>query len=179
MPILLRWVFPLLTFDAGDKAVSSESGVTGALRLVVDAPTGGVPRAGVGLAHRAAGLAEEVAGLVLPTVGVGPAADRDAGDQRVALEAGGADAAGLVEVHAALGATAARPVAVEARVEAVLVDAGAVDRTLGVRPALGWREKTFERALDCWKQERNRKTGKKPENGKEIGKRERNWKEGK
>lgn len=68
--------------------------------------------AGVGSAHRPAGLADVIAGLIRPTVRVCPTLHIDTSNQGIALESDSADTASLVEVHLALRTTAARSICV-------------------------------------------------------------------
>ena len=122
--------------DASHEAIAPGSWVTGALWLVVGGHTGGVLSTGAGQTDRAAGLRDEVTGLVLPAVLVCPALHTDTGHQGVALQALTAHTLGLVELHQALGPSATRAVRVEARVETVLVDAGFVEGTVSVGATL-------------------------------------------
>jgi hypothetical protein len=94
-------------------------------------------RARCRLADRTAGLAQEVAGLVVATVVVHLALHADAGHQRVALQAHRAHAARSVEIHTAFRAAAARGRGGQAGVDTVLLDASLVQRTVGVGPTLG------------------------------------------
>lgn len=103
---------------------------------MVDASAGGSLGAGVRPAHGPAGLAGVVAGLVRPAVTVGATLHIDTCNQWVALETNGTDAASLVEVDLTLCTTTTRPVSVEAGIQAILVDAGLVHRTVVVNPAL-------------------------------------------
>ena len=122
--------------DTSHEAIAPGSRVTGALRLVVGGHTGGVLGTGAGQTDGAAGLGDEVTGLVLPAVLVCPALHTDTGHQGVALQALTAHTLGLVELHQALGPPATRAVRVEARVETVLVDAGFVEGTVSVGATL-------------------------------------------
>ena len=94
-------------------------------------------RARRGFTNRTAGLAQEVAGLVVATVVVHLALHADAGHQRVALQAHRAHAARRVEIHAAFRAASARGRGGQAGVDTVLLDAGLVKRTVGVGATLG------------------------------------------
>jgi hypothetical protein len=79
------------------------------------------------LADGAAGLAEEVTGLIVATVVVHLTLHMDAGHQRVALQAHRADAARRMELDAALrGPAAWRGRRSETGVDTVLLDAGLV-----------------------------------------------------
>ena len=122
--------------DTGHEAIAPGARVTGALRLVVGGHTAGVLGTGAGQTDGAAGLGDEVAGLVLPAVLVSPALHTDAGHQGVALQTLATHTLGLVELHQALGPPATRAVRVETRVETVLVDASFVDGTVGVSATL-------------------------------------------
>jgi hypothetical protein len=126
----------MLTQDAGDKAVAAAGRVAGALRLVGRPPAGGTLRTRLGAADWGAGLAGEVAGLVVPTVIVGPAFHVDTCDERVALQACGTDAPRPVELHQALSPAAAGLVRIQAGIQAVLVDTGLVHGAVVVHPAL-------------------------------------------
>ena len=105
--------------------------------MMADAGARGVLGTRVRLTHGLTRLAGEVTGLVLATILVCPALHIDTGHQGVALEAGGAHALGRVELNNTLSSAAAGSVRVEARVEAVLIDTGLVDRTVIVSATLG------------------------------------------
>ena len=122
--------------DTGHEAIAPGARVTGALRLVVGGHTAGVLGTGAGQTDGAAGLGDEVAGLVLPAVLVSPALHTDAGHQGVALQPGAAHTLRLVELSQALGPAATRPLGVETRVETVLVDTGFVEGTVSVGATL-------------------------------------------
>ena len=125
--------------DTGHIGVSSGSGVTAAGRLVVPGGAGSVRTAGLPAAHSHTLLRDEVAGLVVPTIIVDLTFNVHAGNERVTLESQGADAAGLVVLHAAFGATAAGLRRGQARVQAVLVEALLVQRAVVVYSALSWK----------------------------------------
>ena len=86
--------------------------------------------------HGLTRLTGEVALLVLATVLVCPALHIDTRHQGVTLETSGAHTLGRVELNNTLSSAAAGPVRVEARVEAVLIDAGLVDRAVIVGATL-------------------------------------------
>ena len=103
---------------------------------MVDASARGVLGARVRPTHGLTRLAGEVTLLVLATVLVCPALHIDTGYQGITLETGRAHTLGRVELNNALSPAATRPVRVEAGVEAVLIDAGLVDRTVIVSATL-------------------------------------------
>ena len=86
--------------------------------------------------HGLTRLTGEVALLVLATVLVCPALHIDTRHQGVTPETSGAHTLGRVELNNTLSSAAAGPVRVEARVEAVLIDAGLVDRAVIVGATL-------------------------------------------
>ena len=86
--------------------------------------------------HGLTRLTGEVALLVLATVLVCPTLHIDTRHQGVTLETSGAHTLGRVELNNTLSSAAAGPVRVEARVEAVLIDAGLVDRAVIVGATL-------------------------------------------
>ena len=122
--------------DTSNEAIAPGARVTGALRLVVGGHTGGVLGTGAGQTDGAAGLRDEVTGLVLPAVLVSPTLHTDTGHQGVALQAGAADTFSLVELHQTLRPAATGLCGVEAGVETVLGDASFVEGTVSVGPTL-------------------------------------------
>ena len=121
---------------SSEVSISSGAGITRALSVVVDASTRGVLSTRVRPTHGLTRLAGEVTLLVLATVLVCPALHIDTGHQGVTLETSRAHTLGGVELYNALSSSATRPVRVEAGVEAVLIDAGLVDRTVVVSATL-------------------------------------------
>ena len=103
---------------------------------MVDAATGGALRTCVRPADRVACLAGVVASLIRWTIIVCAALHIDACNQRVALQTDSTDASRLVVFHKTLCTTAARSVSVQARIQAILVDAGLVQWAVVVDPAL-------------------------------------------
>lgn len=104
--------------------------------MVIDASTRGILRTRVWAAHCLTRLTGEVTLLILTTILICSALHIDTGHQRVTLETSGADTLGRVELSNALSSSAAGTVRVEARVEAVLIDAGLVDWTVIVSATL-------------------------------------------
>ncbi len=98
----------ILTSYTGDKTVAARSRTTHALGLMPASRAHRTLRARRRFADRTAGLAQEVAGLVVATVVVHLAFHADARHQRVALQAHWAHAARRMEIHAAFRAAAAR-----------------------------------------------------------------------
>ena len=70
--------------------------------------------------------------MVIPTIGINVAFNADAGDERVSLQAGRANAARLVVLDTALSSAAARLGGGCAWVDAVFLLAGLVKRTIVV-----------------------------------------------
>ena len=125
-----------LTYDAGYVAISPAGWQAGALGLVVDSSAGGSLRTGVRSTDRVASLAGVVASLIRWTIIVCATLHIDACNQGVALKTDSADASRLVVFHKTLCTTAARSVSVQARIQAILVDAGLVQWAVVVDPAL-------------------------------------------
>ena len=134
---LNSWLCNLTSNTASSEvSISSGAGITRALSVMVDASTRGVLGTRVRPTHGLTRLAGEVTLLVLATVLVCPALNIDTGHQGVTLETSRAHTLGRVELNNALSSSATRPVRVEAGVEAVLIDAGLVDRTVVVSATL-------------------------------------------
>lgn len=134
------------TLTAVDVRIAQRAGRAGALDLMALALAEGTLAAGVRIADRPADAVEAIAGVIVRTVLVVLADAGDAGDERIALGAGRTRAGGPVVLGQALGvlATGGGGV-VGARVQAFVVVAGLVVRTVGVGLAFGcnWQWETF------------------------------------
>ena len=97
---------------------------------MVSANTRGVRCTRALCTHRHTLLAQYLAFVVVPTVGVNVTFNANARHQRVALQARRADAARLVVFDATFSAAAARLGSGRAWVDAVLLLAGFVERTI-------------------------------------------------
>lgn len=111
---------------------------TRTLRLMTDASAFGPIAARVFIADGSADAIQSIARMIVGTVFVVLAHARNAGDQRIALRASRTRARRTMQLHVAFGQLAARDRRIiRARIEALLVQACLVVRTLVVRCALG------------------------------------------
>lgn len=94
--------------------------------------TDGIQGAGLLFADGAADAVQTIAGLMVSAVLVVLTVSCDAGDEGIALGAGGTAAHSLVVLGQALGAAAAAHLAMGAGIHAVLIEAGLVVGTVGI-----------------------------------------------
>jgi hypothetical protein len=127
----------ILTSYTGDKSIAARTRRTGALRLMATGRAHGALGTRAWLAHRAAGLTQEVAGLVVATIVINPALHAHARHQRAALQTRRAHAAGGMEFHAAFSTSSTWRRRRQAGVDAILRHTGLVQRTVVVGAALG------------------------------------------
>lgn len=119
-----------------DERIASVTWTALALWLVATTHADGVEGTCLLFANWTADSVQTVAGLVIGTILIVLAVSGDAGDEGVALGSGRTTAHGLVILRQALGATAASDLSMGAWVDAVLVQAGLVVRTVGIDLAL-------------------------------------------
>lgn len=125
-----------LTLHVG---ITQEAWTAFALGLMTTSHTEGIGGAGFLFTNRSADTIQTIAGLVICTILVVLTVSSDAGHEGTALSASWALADSLVILWQALGSTAATHLSMCAGIDAVLVQASLVVRTIGIDLALGWK----------------------------------------